>query len=85
MQQGCYNLVISVWEMKHFMLEQIDLHIAKPGACRLQAGMHMPSFLKVDCVQIIIMHVCVCVCVCVCPRLWLLIASGVMWHDMDLV
>ena len=33
------------------------------------------------------MHVCVCVCVCVCvspcPRI--LITSGIMWHDMDLI
>ena len=28
-------------------------------------------------------YVCVCVCVCPCPRL--LITSGVMWRDMDLI
>ena len=38
LQQGCYNLVISVWDMKHFMLEQIDLHVVKPGACWPVAG-----------------------------------------------
>ena len=33
------------------------------------------------------MHVCVCVCVClcVCPPPRLLITSGVMWRDMDLI
>ena len=29
--------------------------------------------------------VCVCVCLCVCPPPRLLITSGVMWHDMDLI
>ena len=27
----------------------------------------------------------VCVCLCVCPPPRLLITSGVMWHDMDLI
>ena len=27
----------------------------------------------------------VCVCVCVCPRPRLLITSGVIWHDMNLI
>ena len=38
-----------------------------------------PGFF--DPVWIVGMHVCVCVCLC--PRL--LITSGVMWHDMDLI
>ena len=29
--------------------------------------------------------VCVCVFVCVCPPSRLLITSGVMWRDMDLI
>ena len=29
--------------------------------------------------------VCVCVCLCVCPPPRLLITSGVMWRDMDLI
>ena len=29
------------------------------------------------------MRVCVCLCVCLPPRL--LITSGVMWRDMDLI
>ena len=29
--------------------------------------------------------VCVCVCVCVCPRPRLLITSGVIWCDMNLI
>ena len=38
-------------------------------------------FLKIDPVQIVGMHVRVFVCPC--PRL--LITSGVMWHDMNLI
>ena len=29
--------------------------------------------------------VCVCLCVCVCPRPRLLITSGVIWRDMNLI
>ena len=36
-------------------------------------------FLKIDPLQIVGMRVCVC------PRPRLLITSGVMWHDMDLI
>ena len=46
---------------------------------------HRPErtwFLKIVSVWTSI-YVCVCVCVCVPPRL--LITSGVMWHDMDLI
>ena len=46
-------------------------------------------FLKIGPVQIIGMRVrvCVCVCVCVCTRarLRLLITSGMMWRDMNLI
>ena len=56
-------------------------------------------FLKVDPVQIVDMrfrvcmcvcvYVCVCVCVCararVCPRPRLLITSGVIWHNMNII
>ena len=44
-------------------------------------------FLKIDPVWIVGMHVrmCACVCVFVCPRPRLLITSGVMWHDMNLI
>ena len=52
-------------------------------------------FLKINVVWIVGMRVCVCVCVCVCvhacvhacvcPLPRLLITSGVMWHDMDLI
>ena len=40
-------------------------------------------FLKIDPVRIVCMRACVCVCVCPRPRL--LITSGVMWHDIDLI
>ena len=40
-------------------------------------------FLKIDPVWIVGMRVCVCVCVCLRPRL--LITSGVMWRDIDLI
>ena len=42
-------------------------------------------FLKIDLVRIVGMRVYVCVCVFVCPRPRLLITSGVMWRDMDLI
>ena len=45
--------------------------VVKPG---------VPGFLK-----LILCRSSVCVFVCVCPRLRLLITSGVMWHDMDLI
>ena len=50
----------------------------KPAAHQAKAG--IPGFLKL---LLSIPCVCVCVCVhaCACPRL--LIASGVLWHDMD--
>ena len=40
-------------------------------------------FLKIDPVWIVCMSVCVCVFVCPRPRL--LITSGMMWHDIDLI
>ena len=42
-------------------------------------------FLKIDPVRIVGMHVRVCACVCVCPRPRLLITSGVIWRDIDLI
>ena len=42
-------------------------------------------FLKIDPVQIVGMHVRLCARVFVCPRLRLLITSGMMWHDMNLI
>ena len=41
-------------------------------------------FLKIDLVRIVGMRGA-CVRVCVCPRPKLLITSGVMWRDMDLI
>ena len=38
-------------------------------------------FLKIDPVR----FVCMRACVCVCPRPRLLITSGVMWRDIDLI
>ena len=52
---------------------------------QVRAG-HRPActwFLKIDPVQIVCMHACVCVCVCPCLKL--LITSGVMWRDIDLI
>ena len=40
----------------------------------------VPGFLK-----LILCGLSVCVRVCVCPRPRLLITSGVMWHDIDLI
>ena len=52
--------------------------IIKPGARRPHAW-----FLKIDPVRIVCMRACVCVFVCPRPRL--LITSGVMWRDIDLI
>ena len=61
------------------MAYYVTIPIFKPGA-------YLPTwFLKIDPVQIVGMRVCVCVCVCVCPRLRLLITSGVIWRDMNLI
>ena len=51
---------------------------------------HRPArtwFLRTDPVWIIGMRVRVyaCACVCVCPRPRLLITSGVIWRDMNLI
>ena len=40
-------------------------------------------FLKIDRVRIVGLRVRVCACVCLHPRL--LITSGVIWHDMNLI
>ena len=42
-------------------------------------------FLKIYHVRIVCMRVCVCVFACVCPPPRLLITSGVMWRDIDLI
>ena len=45
-------------------------------------------FLKIDPVWIVGMRVRVCVCVCVCvsaPEAIILITSGVIWHDMNVI
>ena len=47
-------------------------------ACASRRPVH-PWFLKIDPVRIIGMRVCVS------PRPRLLITSGVMWHDMNLI
>ena len=49
---------------------------------------HRPArawFLKIDPVRIVGMRVRVCVCVCVCPRPRLLITSGMIWRDVNLI
>ena len=54
--------------------------------CLVKPGARRPArawFLKIDPVRIVGMRVCVCVCVCPRPRL--LITSGVMWRDRDLI
>ena len=47
---------------------------------RAGLGRRAPGFLK-----LILCGSSVCVFVCVCPRPRLLLTSGVMWHDMDLI
>ena len=53
--------------------------VFKPGARRPRAW-----FPKIDLVRMSVC-VCVCVCVCMCPPPRLLITSGMMWRDIDLM
>ena len=54
--------------------------IVKPGAPA--ASRRAPGFLKLILCGL---SVCMRVCVCLCPRPRLLITSGVMWRDIDLI
>ena len=54
-----------------------DINFVKPGAHRPQAGARLVSW------NCFCADVCMRVCVCLPPRL--LITSGVMWRDMDLM
>ena len=57
------------------------LNQARAGRSR-----RVPGFLKlILCGSSVCMFVCVCVCVCVCPGLRLLITSGVICYDMNLI
>ena len=61
----------------HTVIDQkIFLNQARAGLWPARAW-----FLKIDPVWIVGMRVCVCVC----PRPRLLITSGVMWCDIDLI
>ena len=51
------------------------------GICMLFLNQARARFLKIDPVRIVDMHVCVCVY----PRPRLLMTSGVIWRDMDLI
>ena len=59
----------------------ISLLSMEPGFLNQVRRPARARFLKIDHVRIVGMRVCVCVC----PRPRLLITSGVMWRDMDLI
>ena len=42
-------------------------------------------FVKIDSVRIVSMHIYVCVCACVSPHPRLLITSGAIGHNIDLI
>jgi len=54
------------------------LKLFKPGACRPKAGAHLVSW-NYFCPR------CLYACVCVCPPPMLLITSGVIWCDIELL
>ena len=58
----------------------VPIHNLKHLLNQARAG-RSAWFLKIDPVRI----VCMRACVCVCPRPRLLITSGVMWRDIDLI
>ena len=85
------HVIIILWQNK--LLNEICLHQNNTGALPLYScylyfkpGVRRPQavhawFLKIVPVQIVGMHACVCVS----PFLRLLITSGMIWHDMDLI
>ena len=78
------SVIFTIAYMEHMM------HIDQPPALLISfLNQARAWFLKIDPVRIVsmraCMRVCVCVCVCVCLRPRLVITSGVMWHDIDLI
>ena len=65
--------------MNRFFCEQVF----KPGAPA--CSQCMPGFLELLLSANVCMRVCLRVCVCVCLPPKLLITSGVMWCDIDLI
>ena len=85
---ACSN-VFEVVHMKMYIHYSVLRRLASYNVClflnQARAG-HRPVctwFLKIDPVRIVGMHVCLCMRVCLRPRL--LITSGVMWRDIDLI
>ena len=79
----------------YFVILCVLLWFVRPGV-RRHTGRHSPDLLKLIlcessvCVYVCVwvcmcVRSCVYVCVCVYPRLRLLITSGVMWRDMNLI
>ena len=60
-------------QVEHYLLNQV----------RASLWPARTWFLKIDPVWIVGMRVRVCACVCPHPRL--LITSGMMWHDVNLI
>ena len=66
---------------KNAVLQISQTHVKVCGAFLTKHGLAHNWFLKIDLVRIVSMHVRVCVC----PRPRLLITSGMMWRDMNLI
>ena len=75
--------MLNVCYLPNFVLDSIQNNTLLLNQAHASLWPACTWFLKIDPVQIIGMHVRVCAFVC--PSLRLLITSGVMWHDMNLI
>ena len=76
MRPFCWKFILGYRRVKLW-----GVWFVKPGVYRPQV--HEPCVLKLLWFTCQFMSLCVCVCVCVCSPLKVLIASGMMWCDID--